>query len=286
MNFLKLSKNFLFIVNPSKTTRYFSKMKIFPIEALSDNYMYLLVDEKSKECCAIDPVEPKKIIEQVEKLGLKLTKVLTTHHHWDHADGNPELLSKLPHPIPVYGGDDRIPALSKKIGDNDTISLSESLNIKCIFTPCHTTGHICYFVTNLNDPGQSPVVFTGDTLFLSGCGRFFEGNAEQMYQNLVAKLGKLPPETKVYCGHEYSVSNLKYALHVEADNKLAEKKLEWALKQREANLPTIPSTIEEELAFNPFMRVTNEKIQSKYKVNDPISCMAALRKEKDTWKPK
>lgn len=97
--------------------------------------------------------------------------------------------------IPVYGGDDRIPALSHKIGDNDMIHFGESLNIKCIFTPCHTTGHICYFVTDLNDSSQTPVVFTGDTLFLSGCGRFFEGNAEQMCQNLLEKLAKLPCET-------------------------------------------------------------------------------------------
>lgn len=105
------------------------------------------------------------------------------------------MLSKLQKSIKVYGGDNRIPALNEKIGDNDTISLGESLNIKCIFTPCHTTGHICYFVTDLSDSSQIPAVFTGDTLFLSGCGRFFEGNAEQMYQNLITKLAKLPLET-------------------------------------------------------------------------------------------
>ncbi|CAF0800779.1 unnamed protein product [Brachionus calyciflorus] len=260
-------------------------MNVIPIEALSDNYMYLLVDEKTKHCAAVDPVEPDKILDHVKKLNLKLTKILTTHHHWDHADGNPKLLEKLEEKIPVYGGDDRIPALSNKIGQDDVIQVGDCLNVKCIFTPCHTTGHICYYVTHLNDPSVTPIVFTGDTLFLSGCGRFFEGNSEQMFDNLMNKLARLPKETKVYCGHEYSVSNLKYALHVDPTNEAAKQKLEWAIEQREKNERTIPSTLEEELSYNPFMRINMENIQAKYKTNDPISCMTEMRKEKDTWKP-
>jgi hydroxyacylglutathione hydrolase len=113
----------------------------------------------------------------------------------DHADGNPKLLELLKESIPVYGGDDRIPALSDKVGQDDMITVGNSLNVKCLFTPCHTTGHICYFVTHKTDSSVTPIVFTGDTLFLSGCGRFFEGNAEQMFDNLLNKLARLPDHT-------------------------------------------------------------------------------------------
>ena len=111
----------------------------------------------------------------------------------DHADGNPELVKSLTVKIPVYGGDDRIPALTNKIGQDDTLKIG-TLDVRCLFTPCHTTGHICYYVTSPVD-GVAPVVFTGDTLFIGGCGRFFEGNASQMYDALVNKLAKLPEKT-------------------------------------------------------------------------------------------
>jgi hydroxyacylglutathione hydrolase len=131
-------------------------------------------------------------------LGLKLKSVLTTHHHWDHADGNPDLIKKLNEKIPVYGGDDRIPALTNKIGHNDSFKIGSSLNVKCLHTPCHTTGHICYYVSYENGENKLPsVVFTGDTLFLGGCGRFFEGDAKQMEHALVGILSKLPDETVI-----------------------------------------------------------------------------------------
>jgi hydroxyacylglutathione hydrolase len=174
-----------------------NEMRIVPIEALSDNYMYLLIDEQSKECAAIDPVEPKKILDHLIRFNLKLTHVLTTHHHWDHADGNPALIKLCENSrkkIPVYGGDDRIPALTNKINHNDTIKIGSSLKVTCLFTPCHTAGHICYYVTGSKD-ATVPCVFTGDTLFLAGCGRFFEGNAEQMHNNFKNILAKLPKET-------------------------------------------------------------------------------------------
>lgn len=259
-------------------------MNVMPIEALQDNYMYLLIDEASKECAAVDPVEPEKVMDQVKKLGLKLTKVLTTHHHWDHANGNPKLLELLQSQIPVYGGDDRIPALSAKVKHDDLIQLG-SLEIRCLFTPCHTTGHICYFVKSAQNAALDPVVFTGDTLFISGCGRFFEGTADQMYTALITILSKLPANTKVYCGHEYTVSNLKYSLFIEPDNLDAKSKLEWAETQRAANQRTIPSTIAQEMTFNPFMRVHAPSIQARLQESDPVKCLKLLRDKKDSWKP-
>lgn len=128
-------------------------------------------------------------------------------------------------------------------------------------------------------------MFTGDTLFLSGCGRFFEGTAEQMYSALIEKLSKLPDETKVFCGHEYSLQNLKYANHIEPDNKTITAKIEWSKQQRNSGEPTVPSTIAEEKLINPFMRVETEVVQKFAKsLGDPILTMTVIRKIKDTFK--
>lgn len=255
-------------------------MNVIPIEALSDNYMYLLVDETTKECAAVDPVEPSKILDQLKKHNLKLTKILTTHHHWDHSNGNAKLVKSFPtQQIDVYGGDDRIQALTHKISHNDTLQIGANVHVQCLFTPCHTTGHMCYYVTNGSN--DESLVFTGDTLFVAGCGRFFEGTPEQMYEALVGVLAKLPPRTLVYCGHEYTVENLRFAVNVDAGNEEAREKLDWAMRKREANEPTIPSTIGDEMRFNPFMRV--EKLKARYGENDSIGCMGRLREEKNNW---
>jgi len=257
-------------------------MKIQLVPALEDNYMYLLIDETTGECAAVDPVEPKKILAAVADAKVKLTSVLTTHHHWDHAGGNDELI-KLTGELPVYGGDDRIGALTQKVSHNTELKLG-NLHIKCLFTPCHTSGHICYYVTGDN---ADPAVFTGDTLFSGGCGRFFEGNPSEMYTALVEILSKLPGKTKVFCGHEYTVANLKYAAHVEPDNQDIKEKSRWAEEQRRNNQSTIPSTIDEELKINPFMRVGVSSVQNHAGgVKDPVAVMGYLRKEKDSFKPK
>lgn len=174
-------------------------VKILP--ALSDNYMYLISDTSTKEAAIVDPVDPESVIAAVKSEGVKLLKVLTTHHHWDHAGGNEKLVSMFKdNPLQVFGGDDRIGALTDKVKQGDTLKIG-NLNVTCYHTPCHTSGHICYFVEG---PKGEKAVFTGDTLFLGGCGRFFEGNAEQMYSALIEKLGTLPDETQVFCGHEYT----------------------------------------------------------------------------------
>ncbi|OWF49053.1 Hydroxyacylglutathione hydrolase, mitochondrial [Mizuhopecten yessoensis] len=228
-------------------------MKVLLLPALKDNYMYLLIDEDTKECACVDPVEPEKVLSAVKKEGVKLTTVITTHHHLDHAGGNKELVEMARDlKLTVLGGDDRIDSLTRKVAHNDEFKVGK-LNVRCLFTPCHTTGHICYFVTG--DKGEDPAVFTGDTLFVAGCGRFFEGTPDQMKKALIDTLANLPAQTKVYCGHEYSIQNLKFALHVEPTNQDTLKKMAWAQAQRNKDQPTIPSTIEEEMKYNPFMRV-------------------------------
>ncbi|GLH04101.1 uncharacterized protein GBIM_09883 [Gryllus bimaculatus] len=257
----------------------YPKMKVHILPALSDNYMYLIVDEATKEAAIVDPVEPDKVVRAVSQEGVKLTSVLTTHHHWDHAGGNANLVKQVPG-LTVYGGDDRIDALTKKVSHGDKFSIGQ-LNVRCLFTPCHTAGHICYFVES---PGNTPAVFTGDTLFIGGCGRFFEGTPDQMHKALIDTLGNLPPETKVYCGHEYTVANLKFAQHVEPDNQHIQSKISWSQQKRSKQEPTVPSTIGEEKLFNPFMRVIEPSILKHANTQDSIKAMEFVRREKDSFK--
>ncbi|XP_053551058.1 hydroxyacylglutathione hydrolase, mitochondrial isoform X3 [Bombina bombina] len=258
-----------------------SNMRVELIPALTDNYMYLLIDEETKEAAIVDPVQPHKVVDAVKKHGVKLTSVLTTHHHWDHAGGN-EKLVKMVSGLTVYGGDSRVGALNRKVSHLTTFQVG-SLHIKCLFTPCHTSGHICYFVTKPSS-SEPPAVFTGDTLFVAGCGKFFEGTADEMYSALIEILGRLPPETRVYCGHEYTINNLKFARHVEPDNSAIKQKLSWAKDTYNKGEPTIPSTIAEEFTYNPFMRVREKAVQRHAGEDNPISTMASIRKEKDNFK--
>ncbi|XP_063846291.1 hydroxyacylglutathione hydrolase, mitochondrial-like isoform X2 [Scylla paramamosain] len=258
-------------------------MKIQVLPALSDNYMYLLMDEKSKEAAIVDPVEPKTVLEAVKAAGVSLTTVLTTHHHWDHAGGNKELVSTYDKPLKVVGGDERVEGLTQLVGHGDTLNIG-SLKVECLFTPCHTKGHICYNVTS-DDPEHNPAVFTGDTLFIGGCGKFFEGDGTQMYRALIEVLGALPDHTFVYCGHEYAIQNLKFGLHVEPNNTAIQEKIAWVKKRREENLPSVPSSIGEEKQINPFMRVGEASVQEHVKTSDPVETMTAVRAEKDNWRP-
>jgi len=257
-------------------------MRVRILPALSDNYMYLLVDENTKEAAIVDPVEPDTVIKAVAEEGVTLTTVLTTHHHWDHAGGNKELVTKLPG-LAVIAGDERIDGTTRLVSHGDQVTIG-GMKVSCLFTPCHTTGHICYYVTQAEDK----LVFTGDTLFLGGCGRFFEGSAEQMSEALVTILGQLPGETKVFCGHEYSLQNLAFGKHVEPDNQHISDKISWCQKMRSASppQPTVPSTIAEEHLINPFVRVTESSVQAHTGQSDPVETMRALRAEKDNFKSK
>ncbi|MED6114188.1 Hydroxyacylglutathione hydrolase cytoplasmic [Stylosanthes scabra] len=257
-------------------------MKIYHIPCLQDNYSYLIVDESTKEGAAVDPVEPQKVLEAANSHGVNLKLVLTTHHHWDHAGGNEEIKKLVPG-IKVYGGSiDNVKGCTNKVQNGDKVSLGADINILSLHTPCHTKGHISYYVTGKEN--ENPAVFTGDTLFIAGCGRFFEGTAEQMYESLCVTLGSLPKPTQVYCGHEYTVKNLQFALTIEPNNSRLQEKLEWAQKQNQAGQPTIPSTIEEEMETNPFMRVDLPELQEKVGCKSPVEALREIRKRKDNWK--
>ncbi|CAI0459266.1 unnamed protein product, partial [Linum tenue] len=146
----------------------------------------------------------------------------------------------------------------------------------------HTKGHISYYVTGKE--AEDPAVFTGDTLFIAGCGKFFEGTAEQMHQSLCVTLASLPKHTQVYCGHEYTVKNLQFAQTVEPENAKIKQKLSWAQQQRQAGLPTIPSTIEEEMEINPFVRADLPEVQAKVGCGSPVEALGKIRQMKDSWR--
>lgn len=257
-------------------------MKIAHIPCLEDNYAYLIIDESTKEAAAVDPVEPEKIIGAARELGANLKMVLTTHHHWDHAGGNEKMKELVPG-IKIYGGlIDNVKGCTHKLENGDRLTLGADTQILSLHTPCHTKGHISYFVTGKEE--EDPAVFTGDTLFVAGCGKFFEGTAQQMYDSLCVTLASLPTPARVFCGHEYTEKNLRFALTIEPDNENISQKLFWAKKQRQANLPTIPSTIGEELETNPFMRVDLPEIQAKVGCHDPVEALKEIRRRKDTWR--
>ncbi|EPS73265.1 hypothetical protein M569_01492 [Genlisea aurea] len=256
-------------------------MEIVHIPCLSDNYSYMIVDKRTREAAVVDPVEPGKILPVAEEIGADLKLILTTHHHWDHAGGNDEMKKLLPG-IKVYGGAlDTVKGCTDEVQNGDEIKLGADINILCLHTPCHTKGHISYYVTDKED---DPAVFTGDTLFIAGCGKFFEGTAEQMYQSLCVTLGTLPKRTRVYCGHEYTVKNLQFALTIEPNNGKLVEKLAWAEHQQKSNLPTVPSTVEEELETNPFMRVSLPEIQERVERRSPVEALGEIRKRKDNWR--
>nr|CAD7199926.1 unnamed protein product [Timema douglasi] len=254
-------------------------MKVVVLSALQDNYMYLIIDEATKEAAIVDPVAPETVVSAVKSEGVKLTTVLTTHHHWDHAGGNESLVKQVSG-LQVCGGDDRIGALTRKVSHGDQLKVGQ-LSVRCLFTPCHTSGHICYYVESA---GHAPAVFTGDTLFIAGCGRFFEGTPDQMYKALVETLSELPDETRVFCGHEYTVQNLKFAQHVEPNNQDIKDKMSWAQMKRAKTEPTVPSTIGQEKKINPFVRVLEPQVQNHAGQSDPIATMGFIRREKDNFK--
>ncbi|XP_061455115.1 hydroxyacylglutathione hydrolase-like protein isoform X2 [Rhineura floridana] len=228
-------------------------MKVKVISVLEDNYMYLIIDENTQHAVAVDVAVSKRLLEIIRKEDATLRAILTTHHHWDHARGN-EDLSKLYPGLEVYGGDERVGALTHHVTHGEELKFS-SINVRCLLTPGHTSGHACYFVWEDDSP-DAPAAFTGDTLFIGGCGRILEGTAEQMYNSLTEVLGTLPKETKVFCGHEYTARNLKFALKVEPKNELVKEKLAWAKLREDEDVPTVPSTLAEEFFYNPFLRVS------------------------------
>tara|TARA_B100000902_G_C27232665_1_gene875721 strand:- start:327 stop:1046 length:720 start_codon:yes stop_codon:yes gene_type:complete len=231
-------------------------MKIVIIPCLQDNYSYLVIDEKKNNACVIDPSESGPIIKYLENNKVNLKFILNTHHHYDHVGGNKELKEKYGASVVGFKGDKhRIPEIDILVDDLENWKY-ENFEAKIIHIPGHTLGHICFYFY------KDKSVFTGDTLFSLGCGRIFEGTYLQMYESL-NKLKELPIDTKIYCGHEYTIQNSKFCLIHDKNNKNLNNKIKDIMEKRQKKLPTLPSTIKEELECNIFLRSDNVKTFSK-----------------------
>jgi hydroxyacylglutathione hydrolase len=255
-------------------------MKIIQIPLLRDNYGYLIVCEKTKNAAIIDPSEADPVLARIDQEQVSLQAILNTHHHRDHTGGNEGILAKRKAEVYGHKSDSgRIHGLSRGVDEGDEIQIGE-LKGTVLFIPGHTTGHVAYLFENN--------LFCGDTLFTAGCGRLFEGTPEQMQASL-KKLMALPDNTKVYCGHEYTESNLRFAMSVEPKNPKLASRFERVQGLRARGTATVPSTIEEEKQTNPFLRWDSKEIQAHVKAAhattrlDPVSVFAAVRKMKDSF---
>jgi len=225
-------------------------MEIKIIPCLQDNYSFLIIDKKNDTACVIDPSEAEPVIEYLENNKIKLKFILNTHHHYDHVGGNQELKKKYDASVIGYRGDkERIPGIDILINDQENWTY-QNFEAKIIYIPGHTLGHICFYFY------KEESVFTGDTLFSLGCGRIFEGTHSQMFDSLM-RLKKLPENTKIYCGHEYTKKNSDFCLAYDANNENLKAKINDINIKLKTGLPTIPSTIKDELDCNIFLRSSN-----------------------------
>jgi len=251
---------------------------ILQLPALNDNYIYLLHDPVSGETAVVDPAVAGPVLNVLEQKGWRLTTILNTHHHSDHVGGNLELKQLTGCTIIAPLSDqNRIPGIDRGVVDGDVITLGKH-TARVISTPGHTSGHVVYHFAGDN------TLFCGDTLFVMGCGRLFEGTAEQMWHSL-QKLKALPASTQIYCAHEYTQANGRFALTVEPDNRELQQRMELINQLRANHLPTVPSTMEQELATNPFFREDSLALQETIKRvgKNPVEVFAEVRRLKDCF---
>ena len=254
-------------------------INIEPIKAFDDNYIWLMTTNEGS--IVIDPGESKNLLKAIEKKNIKLDAILITHHHYDHTGGIEELLMKYPN-LKVYGPNNNIDLIKSRLRDGELLNII-GIDFEVIEIPGHTLDHIAYYA-NINN---SPILFCGDTLFAGGCGRVFEGTFDQMYESLM-KLKKLPKNTRIYCGHEYTINNLKFAKAVEPDNIDLIARYNDVLDLRKNNIPTLPSTLSIELKTNPFLRAEKNNVQkiisNKFKTGfSEKEIFSALRQWKDNF---
>ena len=251
--------------------------QITPIPAFEDNYIWTLCQPQNKRCLVVDPGESVNVLQHLTKHQLQLDTILITHHHADHTGGITVLKQHYPD-VRVIGPaaeQHRIPGLTQTVSDGDKIALAAfELAFEVISVPGHTLGHVAYY--------SAPVLFCGDTLFSAGCGRLFEGTPEQMWHSL-NKLSALAEDTQVYCTHEYTIANLKFALSAEPTNTALVEYAGHCAHLRKKNAPTLPSTLKTEKLVNPFLRCDNKVLQQSWQQDSALDLFTALRAAKDQF---
>ena len=253
-------------------------MEVVPVKAFKDNYVWTL--RNASHAAVVDPGEARPVLDYLGAERLQLAAILATHHHPDHVGGIEELVRK--HRVPVFGPrGEPIPALTQPVSEGDRVAIPElGASFSVLDIPGHTRAHVAYY--------GAGALFCGDTLFACGCGRLFEGTPEQMYASL-QKLLALPDETKVYCGHEYTLANIGFARAVEPDNRALGEREARDRRLREAGRPTLPSTLGDEKATNPFLRCREPAViesANKYlgaRIADPVRVFAAIRDWKNRF---
>ncbi len=247
-------------------------MHVVAVPCLKDNYAYLVIE--GDRAAVVDPSEAAPIEAALASHGVKLGAIWATHHHWDHTGGIADLVNMHPG-IDVVIGEadaDKVKGITRTVNDGDDLSFGP-LRIKVMHNPGHTLGAVTFLVEGC--------AFTGDTLFCGGCGRVFEGNAEMMHASLM-KLAALPADTKIYCGHEYTGANLKFAAAVEPDNEAI------TARASKLGMPSVPSTMADEHATNPFLRASEPTVitamAARGAAGDPVNVFGALREWKNNYK--
>ncbi|MFL6784368.1 MAG: hydroxyacylglutathione hydrolase [Sphingomicrobium sp.] len=226
-------------------------MEIVAVSVLTDNYVWLIHDAESGETAAVDPSVADPVLDAVAAKGWRLTQVLNTHWHPDHTGGNQALQAATGCPITAPAEAERVSKVDHIVGEGDRLTVAGREAVVWEI-PAHTAGHIAYYFEH------DGMIFVGDTMFAMGCGRLFEGTAAQMYANL-RRIAALPDDVRVYCGHEYTLANARFAVHAEPDNPAIAARLEQVTALRDAGTITLPTTVAEERETNPFVRATNDQ---------------------------
>lgn len=255
-----------------------SKIQVEQIPVLSDNYVYLVHEPSTGATAAVDPSVPEPVLAMLQRKGWRLTHILSTHHHQDHTGGN--LVLKRETGCTIVGARSdaaRIPGIDVEVGERDSFLLGAAA-ATVVEVPGHTLGHIAYYFPD------SHALFCGDTLFALGCGRLFEGSPAQMWSSL-SKLRALPGDTLVYCAHEYTQSNARFARTVERGNQALLDRIRSIDTLRARNMPTVPSRLDEEVETNPFLRADFETVQQAVGLpdGDPVQVFAEIRRRKDAF---